>query len=116
MGRPPLGERPMSATERSRRHRAMQEAMDAGRAARIDRINDETRLALSGLTPARRSEMLQAKAGTWSRFLFTESGGGNVVDHATRKLLGLAFARMEILTEDIVRREISALLKQMEKW
>jgi hypothetical protein len=74
------------------------------------------REALSGDTPARRSEKMEVKAATWSRFLFTQSGGGHVVDHATRKLLGAGFARMEMLCEDIVRREIRELMRQMESW
>jgi hypothetical protein len=116
MGRPPLGHRPMTATERVRRHRAMQEALAAGRAVKIDRINDETRAALSGVPPDERTRKLEAKAASWSRFLVTQSAGGGHLDRDTRLLLASAFARMEQLSEDHALAAVRQIMRQMESW
>jgi hypothetical protein len=88
MGRPPLGQRPMTVSERVRKHRAMQEAMEGGAAVRRDRVADETRAALSGDPPAERARKLEAMTATWSRFLVTASAGGGHLDRDTRFLPG----------------------------
>jgi hypothetical protein len=72
MGRPPIGNVPMTEAERQRRHRMLAQADAAGRQVRIDRINDETRTALSGDTPEKRAQKLQLKAASWGRRLRTK--------------------------------------------
>jgi hypothetical protein len=106
----------MTSAERVRRHRLLAQADAAGRAVRIDRINDETRAALSGDAPDERARKLEAKTATWSRFLMAKSAGGGDLDYGTKRLLAAAFARMEQLSEDHALAAVRAILRQLETW
>jgi hypothetical protein len=101
----------MSVAERQRRHRAMAAALDAGRAAKIDRINDGTREALSVDSPDQRSRKLEAATATWSRFLLTK--GGPTLDRAT---VASALAKLQQICADDAAAQIRQLIRQLESW
>jgi hypothetical protein len=103
----------MSSTERSRRRRALQEALDAGRAAKIDRINDATREALSPDAPEERARKLKSMEASWSRWLLVKSAGSGALDRAT---VASAFAKLQQICEDETAEQIRRLLRAMESW
>jgi hypothetical protein len=117
MGRPPIGNVPMTERERQRRCRLLAQADAAGRQVRIDRINDETRTALSGDTPVQRAQKLQLKAASWGRWLRTMTkAAGAQFDAAQMQVLAQALARMEERSEDNALAAIREILRKLENW